>query len=139
MCQENMKDQKKAVRYYKWVAEYDNGKIVQQGEVGFKKVLEKDKEGKVRQFALLANNPLLHKNVLINLNKDKRLIYFERTVGSLSGEFDPFLVYLVGYQMTVGGKNIKVINYIYPNGHIETTDEEPELLNDFIEAIKKGK
>lgn len=53
------------------------------------------------------------------LEKGQRLIYRHRptmdlATGNISSEF-----WLVGYQEKINGKNNQVINYVFPNGHVE--------------------
>lgn len=61
------------------------------------------------------------------LHKDQRLIFRRRTY--LRGD-EKAVIYLVGWQMTVGGRNIKSIAYITPT-HVETDNDrnDLELLN----------
>jgi len=128
----------KPVRKYKWIVELLNGKTLLQGEINFKDVLELEKKGELKRFALLPLEPNL-KEIVVDLgDKRRRLIYFERTIGNTGNEFENFLIYLIGWQETVKGVNTKVIMYIYPNGNIEVSNGEATLIDDYICKIKQN-
>ena len=127
----------KPKRNYRWVVEYQSGKTFSKGEVEFKKVLEADQRGEVKRFALLPLVPGL-KELVVNLDQNKRLIYFERTIGNTGNEFRPFLVYLLGWQETIKGVNSKVIMYVYPNGNIEINNDEATLIDAYIIKEKQN-
>ena len=127
----------KLERTYNWIAEYNDGKIVSQKETLFKDILEADKRGEVKRFALIPLKPEL-KEIVINLGGNRRLIYFERTIGNTGNEFKPFLVYLVGWQETIKGTNTKCITYIYPNGNIEINNDEATLIDAYIIKEKQN-
>ena len=88
---------KKPAEYYRWVAELTDGRILQQEQTSFRKILELNKQGKVKYFSLI---PLQDgfKQVVVSLSGGRRLIYFRRTIGSFPEKFPPFLVYLTTSQ-----------------------------------------
>jgi hypothetical protein len=129
---------KKPIRYYKWLAEYEDGTTIDQDKISFKEILKANEEGKVKFFALIPKNYGIHKKIVVKLGGKRRLIYFERTVGCFSGEVDPILVYLLGWQETVRGVNIKTICYIYPNGNVEINNDEPSLLTDYLTKLRQS-
>jgi len=61
----------------------------------------------------------------------RRLVYFSRLFGTVgiigSTHTDTPLarVYCLGWQATVGGRNVKALNWIYPSGAIVAADEPP--------------
>jgi hypothetical protein len=132
-----MEEFKKAKRYYKWVAEYKNGETHFQDETKFKEIFEANEKGEVTKFALF---PLEQgfKEIVLTLGEKRRLIYFERTIGNTGNEFEPFLIYLLGWQETNQYVNTKVIMYIYPNGNMEVNNGETTLLDDYLEKIKQN-
>lgn len=73
---------------------------------------------KLSAFDIINNDKLI---LHVNLNDKKRLIYRRRVRQKLSTGAQT-VVYLVGYQQTIGGKNVQVVNHIYEDGHIEQHD-----------------
>lgn len=122
---------KRPERTYYWIAEYTNGKSVTKKDISFKEVLEANGRGEIKRFALAPLTENL-KEIIINLTGNRRLIYFERTIGNTGDEFEAFLVYLLGWQETVKGVNRKYIMYIYPNGNIEVNNDEATLIEKYI-------
>ena len=130
---------KRPERVYRWVVEYLDGKTVPQGEIPFREVLEANKKGEVKKFALLPLKPnSKFKQLVVDLGDERRrLIYFEKTIGNTGNEFESFLVYLLGWQETIKGVNTKSIMYIYPNGNIEINNDEATLIDDYISKLNK--
>lgn len=128
---------KRPERTYYWIAEYTNGKSVTKKDISFKEVLEANGRGEIKRFALAPLTENL-KEIIINLTGNRRLIYFERTIGNTGDEFEAFLVYLLGWQETVKGVNRKYIMYIYPNGNIEVNNDEATLIEKYILKEKQG-
>jgi len=128
---------KKPIRTYKWIAEYKNGKTYRQGDTKFRGILEANERGEVKRFALFPLEPNF-KEIVVNLGGKRRLIYFERTIGNTGNDFDPFLIYLIGWQETVQKVNTKFIMYVFPNGNIEVSNGESKLTDDYIEKLKQN-
>ena len=129
---------KRPERTYYWIAEYTNGKSVTKKDISFKEVLEANGRGEIKRFALAPLTENL-KEIIINLTGNRRLIYFERTIGNTGDEFEAFLVYLLGWQETVKGVNRKYIMYIYPNGNIEVNNDEATLIEKYIKEFTNGR
>lgn len=129
---------KRVKRNYQWVAEYLDGTKQTKKDISFKEVLEADKRGEIKRFILAPLTNSL-KRIILDLDKNKRLIYFERTIGNTGNEFEPFLVYLLGWQETVKGSNRKYIMYIYPNGDVEINSDEATLIDNYIKELKNGR
>lgn len=55
----------------------------------------------------------------------QKLIYRKRTIITLSGS--SAVIYLVGWHENIGGKSIKVVNYIYPDGRILLAGAKDDL------------
>lgn len=53
------------------------------------------------------------------LDKGQKLIYRRRRRKDLGTNQIVFDVFMVGYQEKINGKNKQVINYVFPDGHIE--------------------
>jgi hypothetical protein len=56
----------------------------------------------------------------------QKLVYRRRNLCNMCGETSA-LVVLVGWQEKVDGRSIKVISYIYPDGHIELDGSRNDL------------
>lgn len=69
--------------------------------------------------------------VTVELGEDKRWVVFSRVVGRLGGK--RIRLYCIGWQMTVGTKNIKSLQWVYPNGVIESADR-PNYADLMLEA-----
>lgn len=64
--------------------------------------------------------------VSIDLTGDRRWILFSRVYGQLNvgtGGQKQVRVYCIGWQTTVGDENVKLLNWVYPNGVVEAADE----------------
>ena len=88
---------------------------------------EREKLDSARRLTLIPKdaNPALP-IVSVDLAGDRRWILFSRVYGELnvgSGGQKRVRVYCLGWQSTVGGENVKLINWIYPNGVVEAADE----------------
>lgn len=113
-----------------WKAIYsDNTYLTSHNDDGTTNSYADINRDKLIAFDLINNG----KSVLyINLSDKKRLIY-RRRVQQNMGTGVQKVVYLVGYQQNVGGKNVQVVNHVYDDGHIEQYDTwkggEPEYYN----------
>lgn len=93
----------------KWIARYNDGEILPQyNEDGSENKYADIDRGRLTEFALVdnSNEPVF----ALHLDPGQRLIY-RRRVEMRTGVGE-FTVYLVGWQMTVGGQNIQSIAYI---------------------------
>ena len=63
----------------------------------------------------------------IDPEKGERLIAFARVYIKYGG--GQFRVFVVGWQRTVGGRNVKILNYVLPDGtvHSSSSDELPVI------------
>jgi hypothetical protein len=115
----------------KWSAKYSDGTSLMQYE-GEKEnsylAIERDK---LEGFAILSdNNELI---LLVSLERPtQKLIYRRRVFHKPFSSKPDEVVWLVGWHENVGGKSIKSICYIYPDGHIEMAGAK-----DDIELIKE--
>lgn len=64
--------------------------------------------------------------VSVKLGGTKRWIYFSRVYGKMNSP-EQVRLYVIGWQDTISGKNVKSLLWIYPNGIVECA-EEPDLL-----------
>ncbi len=93
----------------KWIARYNDGEILEQYKPDGNENRYADIDrSKLVSFVLLDDED----NHVFELHLDpgQRLIY-RRRVRQACGE-PPFVVYMVGWQMTVAGKNVQSIVYI---------------------------
>jgi len=75
----------------------------------------------------------------VDPSKGERLIAFARVyVTCGKGEFR---VFVVGWQRTVGGRNVKVLNYILPDGtvHSSSNDDLPAINLIGLMAVNRPK
>lgn len=114
---------------YEWKANYEDGtSLPQYNEDGSKNIYtdidrsklvsfeilnlieQKDEEGKV----IKSEKKIIHN---LKLAKGQRLICRQRKF--MRNDMVNNIVWIVGWQQTVEGKNIQSIAYIYPDGKIE--------------------
>jgi hypothetical protein len=110
----------------KWLAVYnDNTYLSQYNEDGTENKYEDIDRNRLTHFAMLNedNKPIL----VVEIERPtQKLIYRRRTFIDLAGKIKG-VVYLVGWHENIGGKSIKVINYIYPNGKIVLAGAKDDL------------
>jgi len=131
----------KLLEYYKWRITLDDGSIVEQSKDGdkepFKFNNKNSKFDKIRTFALIPKDGERDlREIRMTIPEGGRLIYFRRTMANTGNIFPKFHINLLGWQMTVGNKNVKYIMYIYPDGKIETiNDDKLTMCEDFIASL----
>jgi hypothetical protein len=101
---------------YTWIIEYPDGKRVSQfKEDGTERAWTEIPLISPFIFHLIPQDQTLPKATLL-IDKNKRLIYFRKRVKSynLGTSEDKFLktIYVYGWQITEGNKNIKSLNWI---------------------------
>lgn len=64
--------------------------------------------------------------VAVTLGDGRRWVVFSQVVGQVNGPRQA-RVYAIGWQGTIGGRNIKALVWVYPDGHI-SLGETPEPL-----------
>lgn len=110
----------------KWVAVYnDETFLAQFNEDGSENRYEDIDRNRLTHFAMLNgdNKPIL----VVEMERiTQKLIYRRRTFIDLVGKVKG-VVYLVGWHENIGGKSIKVINYIYPNGKVVLAGAKDDL------------
>lgn len=95
--------------------------LVNWGEtLGWQKILSDQLES-AQRISLIPKTSNGLPVVTVELGEDKRWVVFSRVVGRLGGK--RIRLYCIGWQMTVGTKNIKSLQWVYPNGVIENADE----------------
>lgn len=133
--------------YYYWKCEYVNGQVINQwdeygNEIPFKNLDLK----KIKYFALIVKDrnktPYLHDHI-VNLDRNKKLIYWRRIIGTLGSGTENFnlmfIIYKLGYEEKINGKVVKTIMHIYPNGTIELSgNSDPSLIDDYLKALRNG-
>lgn len=93
----------------KWIARYNDGDILPQyNEDGSENKYADIDRGRLTEFALF--DDLDQPVFALHLDPGQRLIYRRRVWQPAGG--DNFVVYMVGWQMTVGGQNVQSIAYI---------------------------
>lgn len=112
-----------------WRAVYKGGSFLAQynkdGTVNKYKDIDRDR---LERFDLLRHNVRFYS---VYLQDNQRLIYRRRTLIRMKtddlGEQEREVIYLVGYQTTIGGKNLVVLNYIYHDGKIELDNSRSNI------------
>jgi len=71
--------------------------------------------------------------ITVSLNGSKRFVFFSRVFGKVnsSGQEKQVRLYCIGWQDTIKGINVKSLNWVYPDGMIENS-EEPSYIHHFI-------
>lgn len=110
----------------KWVAVYnDETFLAQFNSDGSENRYEDIDRNRLTHFAMLNedNKPIL----VVEIERPtQKLIYRRRTFIDLLGNIKG-VVFLVGWHENIGGKSIKAINYIYPNGKIVLAGAKDDL------------
>ena len=109
-----------------WIAEYKGGDgLAQFDERGNERYFKDIDFDNLRRFHFVNVNT--SKKVSVEINDDSRVIAFRRHKRPLSlrtydlGADD--IMYAIGFQKTVSGKNVKAIMYISSDGEIILKDE----------------
>jgi hypothetical protein len=113
---------------YTWRALYDDGTELNQferaGEAnkGEERKYSDIVRGKLKSFVILRHNIPY---VVYHLDNNKRLICRRRVSKSFGGKPED-VVWLVGYQTIINGKNVQNLSFIFQDGHIEIMDKFDE-------------
>jgi hypothetical protein len=104
-----------------WHAIYDDEtELPQYGEDGEENPFGAIERNKLAEFHMVdreTGEPVFS----MTLDDGQRLIYRRRvSMSGNTGEVN-WVVYLVGWQQTVNGKNVQSLNWIFPNGRIVNT------------------
>jgi hypothetical protein len=69
----------------------------------------------------------------VSLEGGKRWIVFSKVIGQIgsSTKGKQIRIYAIGWQATVGGRNVKSISWVYPDGGVEMSDD-PMLYRSFL-------
>ena len=100
----------------KWKAVYLDGKSLNQynEDKSVNKYTDIDRTI-LKFFELYDRDKLI---LRVHLDEGKRLIYRRRVALSMDGKITE-VIYLVGWQKTIGKENVQSISYIFEDGHIE--------------------
>ena len=104
-----------------WLAVYEDDSVLDQvGEDGKENGYGDIDRARLTEFRILdsdTKDPIF----VMSLDSDQRLIYRRRVnMSGVTGEI-MWVVYLVGWQKTVGGVNVQSLNWIMPDGSIINT------------------
>lgn len=109
-----------------WCAVYTDGTTLRQYNEGGveKKYIDIDRS-ELKEFILYVNGI---KKVVINLDKNKRLIYRKRVAMVISGstQGQQHIVYIAGWQEKRDDKNIQMLCFLFDDGHVELLDKFDE-------------
>lgn len=126
--------------YYKWKVILKDGTTKWQTiDKSFKFSKDNKDFANIKTFILLPQDKSINK-ITLNIPEGSRLIYFRRTIANTGNIFPKFHVNMIGWQSTVNNTNLKFINYIFPDGTIESSDgDEPTYTDTFIDSLPKQK
>lgn len=123
--------------YYKWQAVLGNGTVIDNNK-DFKFNKDNKDFANIKTFTLLPQDKSVAR-MSVNLPEGSRLIYFRRMVGNTGNIFPKFHINMIGWQTTANNTNLKFINYIFPDGTIESSDgDEPIYTDSFIDKLPKS-
>ena len=99
-----------------WKAIYSDGKSLNQynEDKSVNKYTDIDRTA-LKFFELYNGNKII---IRVHLGDDKRLIFRRRVSLSMNSTITE-VIYLIGWQKTIGKENIQSISYIFEDGHIE--------------------
>lgn len=111
-----------------WVANYKDGSYLCQYERGIANKYTDIDRSRLDKFELLRGDKVFYS---LTLHEGQRLIYRRRTLMTMGGDLvteqSKEVIYLVGYQVTLGGQNLVVLNYIYEDGRIELDNSRSNI------------
>ena len=106
-----------------WEAVYaDDSKLKQYDDKGKGRKYTDIDRSKLKKFILYKDDEPV---IVLNLTGNKKLIYRRRVAKQLGTKKEE-VVYLVGWQEKVGGKNVQSISFLFEDGHIEVLDRFKE-------------
>ena len=95
--------------------------------------MESNKEylERATHISLVPKNGIVNMpTVVVKLDGTKRWVAFSRIYRQASSSLSVRL-YTIGWQDTISGKNVKSLNWIYPDGTVELA-EEPTVWRDYM-------
>jgi hypothetical protein len=104
-----------------WEAEYNDGSVVTEAELGTTDLVDRDR---LTKFTLRRDSGELVFSAFFDPHR--KLIFRRRVFAAVNGEIKD-IVYLVGWHNNVNGVSIKSICYIYSDGHVEFDDSRNDL------------
>lgn len=122
--------------YYKWQVVLKDGTVIDYNK-DFKFNKDNKDFANIKTFTLLPQDKSVAR-ISLNLPEGSRLIYFRRMIGNTGNIFPKFHINMIGWQITTDNTNLKFINYIFPDGTIESSDgDEPAYTDSFINKLPK--
>ena len=106
-----------------WKAFYKDGQVLEKlNSDGSKNSYEDIDRNRLSHFVLYDGERAVF---AVYLREGQRLIYRQRNWVKNGEKIG--LIYLVGWHMNIGGKNIKSIAYVCPDGYVELDDDRDDL------------
>ena len=124
--------------YYNWKAQYFDKTVIPQYKTdGTATKWDELDFGQIQYWILEPINKD-YKRIILTLNGAKRPIFWRTNIRSAMNEGFHMIYYKFGWQDTIKGKNVKVINCVYPTGDIEQVmnNDEPQMLSYIIKVIQ---
>jgi len=128
--------------FYRYAINLRDGRRIEQkspeANSGFKFNKSNPDFDQIKSFELIPEQVMMP-HIVLSLNPSKKLIFYRKTVGSISaGSSSPnweFHEYLIGWKKMVKGRAVKDVLYIFPGGLIEVSSEAAELEQTFIAQL----
>ncbi len=122
-----------------WRAVYEDGSGISQIENdGSTNKYQDIDRTKLKFFELWKENKLLFR---LHLEEGRRLIYRRRVTINMNARVK-WVVYLIGWQQTIQGRNVQDIAYIFEDGHVELAgkwkDDRTFCAPNFIDCERGG-
>lgn len=118
-----------------WEAVYRDGTSLWEHEHNTYKDIDRTRLITFRVYATNQIEDPAKKPILtLELKPEYRLIWRKRRLQRLFGTTPFMTIYLVGWQATIGGKNVQSILYMYPDGTLILSGDKSDIeLFDFEE------
>ena len=103
-----------------WQAAYDDGSFLNQYDGEKENSYHSIDRSKLVGFSLI--DPTTDTAVfMMELLEDQRLVYRKRIGMDAQSGQEKYFIYLVGWQQTVGDKNVQALHWVFPDGSILST------------------
>jgi hypothetical protein len=107
-----------------WKAVYQNGgELPQYNEDGSENKYDDIDRKNLSQFMYVIDDK---PRLVVHMNKTKRLIYRRRVAQAFFDNKITEVVYLIGWQETILGRNTQMISFLFEDGHVEVVDKFDE-------------
>lgn len=123
---------------FTWSAQLADGTQIREegGKNNFKKIIDENKKGNVKYFYLIPQIDTL-RPVLMKLGGKRKLIFWRRRIFCKKDISFNWTLHIIGWEENVRGVSIKHKLFIYPNGNVESNNDEPTLIQPYMDSLEK--